>query len=273
MTVNGTPCSGPARRAGRVGLARRGERAVAVDLHDGVDARVDRPRSGAGAPRPPRCDDNSRGGDRLGEPGRGQAGHVGHGPILPELGGDCHRGEPHRRGVRSSTPGRRRPGWAWRRRHGSLGRMLLLATPPATPRRERLARLERPLLLAGLALVALHLLDLAFSGAATSPLAILGIVALPAGLGGAAAAHDPPDADRARGAGRAPGGRLRRDLPRPARRASGARTATTSRACSSSRAGWRCSRRRSSPPRRRAGRGARCGACARSCGPAGRSSA
>jgi pimeloyl-ACP methyl ester carboxylesterase len=58
--------------------------------------------------------------------------------------------------------------------------MLLLATPPATPRRERLARLERPLLLAGLALVALHLLDLAFSGAATSPFAILGIVALPA---------------------------------------------------------------------------------------------
>ena len=59
-------------------------------------------------------------------------------------------------------------------------RMLLLATPPATSRRERLARLERPLLLAGLALVTLHLLDLAFSGAATSPLAILGIVALPA---------------------------------------------------------------------------------------------
>jgi pimeloyl-ACP methyl ester carboxylesterase len=59
--------------------------------------------------------------------------------------------------------------------------MLLLATPPATPRRARLARLERPLLLAGLALVALHLLDLAISGAATSPLAILGIVALPAG--------------------------------------------------------------------------------------------
>ena len=58
--------------------------------------------------------------------------------------------------------------------------MLLLATPPATPRRERLARLERPLLLAGLVLVTLHLLDLAFSGAATSPLAILGIVALPA---------------------------------------------------------------------------------------------
>ena len=58
--------------------------------------------------------------------------------------------------------------------------MLLLTTPPATPRRERLARLERPLLLAGLALVTLHLLDLAFSGAATSPLAILGIVALPA---------------------------------------------------------------------------------------------
>src|SRR3954449_10413532 len=59
-------------------------------------------------------------------------------------------------------------------------RMLLLATPPATPRRERLARLERPLLLAGLALVALHLLDLAFSGAARRPLASLGFVALPA---------------------------------------------------------------------------------------------
>jgi uncharacterized protein len=61
--------------------------------------------------------------------------------------------------------------------------MLLLATPPATSRRERLARLERPLLLAGLALVALHLLDLAFSGAATSALAVFAIVALPAAWG------------------------------------------------------------------------------------------
>ena len=40
--------------------------------------------------------------------------------------------------------------------------------PPRTGRRERVARLERPLLFAGLALVALHLLDLAFSGTDTS---------------------------------------------------------------------------------------------------------
>ena len=45
--------------------------------------------------------------------------------------------------------------------------------------RERLAGLERPLLLAGLALVALHLLDLAFSGPATSLLGVLAIVAVP----------------------------------------------------------------------------------------------
>jgi pimeloyl-ACP methyl ester carboxylesterase len=41
------------------------------------------------------------------------------------------------------------------------------------------ARLERPLLLAGLALVTAHLLDLALSGADPSPLGILVIVALP----------------------------------------------------------------------------------------------
>ena len=46
-------------------------------------------------------------------------------------------------------------------------------------RRERLARLERPLLIAGLALVALHLLDLAFSGPDTSVPGVLGIVAIP----------------------------------------------------------------------------------------------
>jgi hypothetical protein len=45
--------------------------------------------------------------------------------------------------------------------------------------RERLAGLERPLLLAGLALVALHLPDLAFSGLATSLLGVLAIVAVP----------------------------------------------------------------------------------------------
>jgi pimeloyl-ACP methyl ester carboxylesterase len=47
-------------------------------------------------------------------------------------------------------------------------------------RRARLAGLERPLLLAGLALVALHLLDLAFSGPDTSLPALLAIVAVPA---------------------------------------------------------------------------------------------
>ena len=54
------------------------------------------------------------------------------------------------------------------------------AAPPSGRSRARLARLERPLLLAGLALVALHLLDLAFSGPDTSVLGVLGIVAVPA---------------------------------------------------------------------------------------------
>jgi uncharacterized protein len=45
--------------------------------------------------------------------------------------------------------------------------------------RQRLAGLERPLLLAGLALVALHLLDLAFSGPDTSLPGVLAIVAVP----------------------------------------------------------------------------------------------
>ena len=66
--------------------------------------------------------------------------------------------------------------------------MTSLATRPAAPTptrvkrglRERLARLERPLLLAGLALVALHLLDLAFSGPDTSLPGVLAIVAVPA---------------------------------------------------------------------------------------------
>jgi pimeloyl-ACP methyl ester carboxylesterase len=47
-------------------------------------------------------------------------------------------------------------------------------------RRERVARLERPLLRAGLALVALHLLDLAFSGPDTSLPGVLAIIAAPA---------------------------------------------------------------------------------------------
>ena len=55
-------------------------------------------------------------------------------------------------------------------------------TPPLTRNgglRERLASLERPLLLAGLTLVALHLLDLAFSGPETSLPGVLAIVAVP----------------------------------------------------------------------------------------------
>jgi len=67
--------------------------------------------------------------------------------------------------------------------------MTSLATRPAAPQpttverklRERLARLERPLLLAGLALVALHLLDLAFSGPDTSLPGVLAIAAVPVG--------------------------------------------------------------------------------------------
>ena len=47
-------------------------------------------------------------------------------------------------------------------------------------RRARLARLEPPLLLGGLALVAIHLLDLAFSGPDTALPAVLAIVAVPA---------------------------------------------------------------------------------------------
>ena len=45
--------------------------------------------------------------------------------------------------------------------------------------RERVARLERPLLLAGLALVTLHLVDLALSGADTSLPGVAVIVAIP----------------------------------------------------------------------------------------------
>jgi uncharacterized protein len=54
-------------------------------------------------------------------------------------------------------------------------------TIPAAPprRRARIARLERPLLAAGLALIALHLLDLTFSGAHTTVLGVLAIVAAP----------------------------------------------------------------------------------------------
>ncbi len=46
-------------------------------------------------------------------------------------------------------------------------------------RRARIARLERPLLAAGLALVALHLLDLTFSGSHTTVIGVLAILAAP----------------------------------------------------------------------------------------------
>ena len=51
---------------------------------------------------------------------------------------------------------------------------------PLNARRARVAALERPLLLTGLALVAIHLLDLAFSGPDTSLAGILAILAAPA---------------------------------------------------------------------------------------------
>jgi pimeloyl-ACP methyl ester carboxylesterase len=56
-------------------------------------------------------------------------------------------------------------------------------TPRHGRRRERVARLERPLLLAGLALVALHLLDHAFSGPDTSLAGVLAIIAVPTAWG------------------------------------------------------------------------------------------
>src|SRR6476646_2675067 len=49
---------------------------------------------------------------------------------------------------------------------------------PITLERKRVARAERPLLLAGLALVLAHLLDLAFSGPDTSALGVAVIVAI-----------------------------------------------------------------------------------------------
>jgi 4-amino-4-deoxy-L-arabinose transferase-like glycosyltransferase len=51
---------------------------------------------------------------------------------------------------------------------------------PITSKREHVARAERPLLLAGLALVAAHLLDLAFSGPDTSALGVAVIAVLAA---------------------------------------------------------------------------------------------
>jgi pimeloyl-ACP methyl ester carboxylesterase len=50
---------------------------------------------------------------------------------------------------------------------------------PQVARRDRFARLERPLLVAGLVLVAVHLLELAFSGPDTALLGVVVIVAVP----------------------------------------------------------------------------------------------
>jgi pimeloyl-ACP methyl ester carboxylesterase len=55
----------------------------------------------------------------------------------------------------------------------------LLETPAPARTRSAIARLERPLLAVGLALVALHLLDLTFSGSHTSLLSVLIIIATP----------------------------------------------------------------------------------------------
>jgi uncharacterized protein len=57
---------------------------------------------------------------------------------------------------------------------------MLSIAPPRRRRRERVAQLERPLLLAGLALVTAHLLDLALSGPATTVLGVVAILAVPA---------------------------------------------------------------------------------------------
>jgi pimeloyl-ACP methyl ester carboxylesterase len=58
---------------------------------------------------------------------------------------------------------------------------IALQATPAPPRTRRGGRRERPLLAAGLALVTVHLLDLAISGPDTSWLGVLAIVAVPAG--------------------------------------------------------------------------------------------
>ena len=58
-------------------------------------------------------------------------------------------------------------------------RPIVPVTRPEGGRRARLARLERPLLSAGLTLIAIHLLDLALSGPATSLPGVIAIVAIP----------------------------------------------------------------------------------------------
>ena len=71
-------------------------------------------------------------------------------------------------------------------------------TRPSGGGRERVARLERPLLLAGLALVVMHLLDLAFSGPDTSLPGVLAIVAIPVACGARPAARHASHATRPR---------------------------------------------------------------------------
>jgi alpha-beta hydrolase superfamily lysophospholipase len=113
---------------------------------------------------------------------RRRDGHPGADPDGVRAGGGAgrHRGRDPARaaGVAAQRP----------RRPALRVAMTATLTPPrpaAAPSsgrsRARLARVERPLFLAGLALVTLHLLDLAFSGPDTSLLGVVSIVAVSAG--------------------------------------------------------------------------------------------
>ena len=118
----------------------------------------------------------------------------------------------------------------------------------------RAARAERPLLLAGLALVTAHLLDLALSGPDTSALGVAVDRRRRRGVGARPAARHPPDAARAGRRGRAGRRRLRRRLPRLACRQLGPRLARCHRHRLHRSAGCCSSPPASPPPRRRAAR-------------------
>ena len=102
--------------------------------------------------------------------------------MLGRLHGRRHPGRH-----RSGDPARPARLAAERPQRAALRVMTATLAPPAPPRtrrglRGRLAGLERPLLAGGLALVALHLLDLAVSGPDTAVLGVLAIVAAPLAL-------------------------------------------------------------------------------------------
>src|SRR5918992_4862680 len=97
-------------------------------------------------------------------------------------------GGPPRRGGRAAPPDTSAPRTAAAPRPGALAPMtatLLQPTsapahaPPRRRLRERIARAERPLLHGGLALVTVHLLDLALSGSDPTALGLWAIGALP----------------------------------------------------------------------------------------------